>query len=523
MLRFTAVPPRVPALMGRVRLALKSDLAADQTVAEALADQPSASALRSRSAKSANRSPASTPIREAMEPYKDLKRQSKVNGCLELVDVREIMAIYRKFREGSEEPIPASDVVHAILSTLRLRMVVLRPLISTKRHHALNEQNPELKGYLEEIVEDILAGKAYLSTFALTYLLTAFGTLNCHAEATKVWRQLSEQDQLPAGLSSRVKDPKVVGSFIRFADPQSVSLDEIESTYEDTVRSRGHHVLLDDALATSYLRYGEGVKAAELYAHMCRNYPVKKWEDTFSRLHNRILTDSQDAELSAAFFESAVSNESRIKLHPSSVSKYIEQVSVSTSDPMQIVDIYRQSVERFSTKVNHMAPVQFQILTTTAVRSFLEMYKTDSAEAREALAKLLPLETSPVVALNTLLSLLSKRWPTSSYIEDLMAAISRQGPLRVDSLRVFLNASQHLSSTSLAAVQDFWAQRKAHIEHIDKFDLLALAHACNHPDRAEFFKTELAAAREAGASQDTLKFVEARIGKCEHIAAAMAA
>lgn len=520
MLRFTAVPPRVPALMGRVRLALKSDLAAEQTVAEAL-DQTTASTLRPRPAKSNNQGQASTPIREALEPYKDLKRQSKVNGCLELVDVREIMSIYRKFRESSEEPIPASDVVHAILSTLRLRMVVLRPLISTKRHNVVNEQNPELKGYLEEIVEDILAGKAYLSTFALTYLLTAFGTLNCHAEATKVWRQLSEQDQLPAGLSSRVKDPKVVGSFIRFADPQSVSLDEIELTYEDTVRSRGHHVLLDDALATSYLRYGESVKAAELYAHMCRNYPVKKWEETFSRLHNRILTESQDAELSAAFFESAVSDESRIRLHPSSVSKYLEQVATATSDPMQIVNIYRQAVERFSTKVNHVAPVQYQILTSTAVRFLLDMYKTDSAEARETLGKLLPLDSSPVVALNTLLSFMSKRWPTSTYIEDLMAAISRQGPLRVDSIRVFLNASQHLASTPLAAIEDLWTQRKAHIEHIDKFDLLALAQACNQPDRAEFFKKELAAARDAGASQETLKFVESRIGRCEHVAAVM--
>lgn len=506
--------------MGRVRLALKSDLATEANDAvesqAALLSRPKTPTAAVASAPAAT--PFSASVREALEPYKDLKRQAKVSGCLELVDVREMVAIYRRFRDSATEPIPASDVVHAILSTLRLRMVVLRPLISIKRHDALNNQNPELKSYLEEIVQDMLAGKAYLSTFALTYLLTAFGTLNCHAEATKVWRQLSEQEKLPKDLSKRIYDPKVVGSFIRFADPQSVSLEEIETTYENTVRSRGHHILLDDALATSYLRFGETVRAAELYAHMCRSYPVKKWEDTFSRLHNRILTESQDHDLSNAFFESAVEAGSRIKLHPSSAAKYVEHIVATEGEPARIVDVYRQAVERFATKANYVAPLQYQVLTTTAVRCLLAAYEVDNADARIQLARFLPLDTSSVVALNTLLSFVSKRWPVSSYIEDIMGAVASRGPLRVDSLRVFLNASQHLPSQSLAAVQDLWAQRQALSQRIDRFDLLALLHACNSPDRAAYFVSELEAARANGLD---VSLVEKQLSHYEHVAAAV--
>lgn len=440
-------------------------------------------------------------------------RQTNVVGCQELVDVREMISIYRKHRDDAATAglrVPASEAVHCILETIRQRMITLRPVISSVRAQIIARQNEELLEYLQEIVQDVVKNRSYLSAGALTYLFTAFSTMECHVEATQVWILLNESKQQLPDVPEKLQDPRVVGAILSAADPSTISVNEIEKVYEDTVEKHGVHIFLDEALAKGYLRFHEYSKALLLYRHMRKIYDEKEWDQPMIRLHNHILTECPDIEIASKLFESSM------RLHPSAVAGYVRHTYEAVNDPSKCVEIYGIAMKRL--RKQGVSNKDCQILTTETTRKVAQHYPLPTPEAQQLFEEILKAANYSMLALNTVLSTVAKRWTESNFVLHLQDELeSRCSPLRFDSLRILLNSSRN-QSVSLERITKWWEVRKNSNPNLQYFDWLALSQACDFEDRASYFVREFVQAREIPEKARLFSQLERQ----PHIQAAMA-
>ena len=418
-------------------------------------------------------------------------RQTNVVGCQELVDVREMISIYRKHRDEAAEKglrVPASEAVHCILETIRQRMITLRPVISRVRAQIISHQNDELLIYLQEIVQDVVHNRSYLSAGALTYLFTALNTMECHAEATQVWLLLNQSKKNLPDVPEKLQDPRVVGAVLSAADPSTISVHEIEKIYEDTVGRHGPHIFLDEALAKGYLRFNEYSKALLLYRHMRKLYDEKEWDQPITRLHNHILTECPDIDIATKLFESST------PLHPSAVAGYVRHTYDALHDPVKCVQIYWDAMKRL--RKQGVLDKDCQILTTETTRKVAQHYPLPTPEAQDLFGEILKAANYSMLAMNTVLSTVAKRWAESNFVLNLQDILeSRGSPLRFDSLRILLSSSRN-QSVPLEKITKWWEARKNCSPHLQYFDWLALSHACDFEDRASYFVREFVQARE---------------------------
>lgn len=462
-------------------------------------EQSTSRGIRAKSSPVASRTPAQqmeSAMKQECLPYLRGNGQNRVAGCRDLVDVRQVMEIYRRHRDLSSSPVPASDAVHLILTTVRQRMVTLRSVISSVRTKIIDQQNGELQEYLVEIVNDVATKKAYMSSFALAYLFTALGSMGRYAAAMSAWKLLSGDGDHPS--TPHVSDPRVVGAALMASDPAVITLEDVESTYEATAAKHGRHVLLDDALARSYLRFHEYSKAAQLYIDMCEKYDPSEWEQTLSRLHNQILTDCTDIVIADKFFSAALEPSSFVSLHPGAATAYARHKWNSTKSADSVIQVYRDAVARLTTQESRTVTSarHYNNLTTECTRLILESSPHDSPEGRRSLLRLIETATesgrsgseATTLAMNTALSCVAKQWPTSPFIRELQLLLEATDAAqnRVDTLRVLLTSSRYVDvpAERLAV----WWQHRVNLKTpLEVFDWIALARGADHASRTAVF------------------------------------
>lgn len=420
-----------------------------------------------------------------------LKGKHNVKDIQNLVEVHEMMKIYRRYRDDNGS-VNASEPIHAILTTLRLRGKVLKPVISTVRRQIMGNQNAILSQYLNEIADDLVAGRSYASHFALSYMLTAFSTMENNAQASAVWKRLVDEGARQ-DLIEKLDDPRVVSAALRSSDPSVVNLEEFERIYKDTTEKHGRYILADDALAMGYLRFKEFNKAVEIYASICQHYKIDEWSTSIIRLHNQILTQCTDINIAKVFFDTATSDESFIQLHPSAAARYIEHHYRFANDVESVVQIYEKAMRR----LNSQTQAKFELanclnVTSEALKCVVNQHyalKGPVAEAQSFISRIIAASQSQTLVLNTVLSFVSKAWPTSEYIAALQHEyFENVNDLGFDTIRVLLNSAQSLTTLQCAPerVAAWWC-RLLDLKVPQVFDWLSLAKACDNPDRVVIF------------------------------------
>lgn len=431
---------------------------------------------------------------EFMRIKNSIQDTQNVRELSELVKVHEIMDIYRKYRETQN--VNASEPIHAILTTIRLRGKVLKPVISKVRRQIMGTQNVILAEYLNEIAEDLLSGRSYASHFALCYMLTAFHTMEDQGQASAVWKRLNEGAK--ADLSEKLNDPRVVTAVLRFSDPSVLSLDEVEKLYKETTEKYGQHILSDDALAMGYMRFGEFERAVKVYSMMCSQYDISRWRGSIVRLHNQILTMCPDPDISKVFFDTAVSDESFVQLHPSAAAKYVQHYYDAKTDVHGAVDICCRAMKRLASQSGPGSDPKncVGVLAETLKCVIQQHYAITGPvdEAQQLLEKIIVATNSEQIYLNAILSFASKTWPNSQYIADFQHKyFSNSLDLQFDTLRVLLNSSQFLTTQQCSANQvTEWWRRLINLKPPQVFDWMSLAKACDNPERVQFYTDQLA-------------------------------
>lgn len=426
-----------------------------------------------------------------------LKGKPNVKDIQNLVEVHEMMKIYRRYRDDNGS-VNASEPIHAILTTLRLRGKVLKPVISTVRRQIMGSQNAILSQYLNEIADDLVAGRSYASHFALSYMLTAFSTMENNAQASAVWKRLVDEGA-KKDLVEKLDDPRVVSAALRSSDPSVVNLVEFERIYKDTTEKHGRYILADDALAMGYLRFKEFNKAVEIYASICEHYNIDEWSASIVRLHNQILTQCTDINIAKVFFDTATSSESFIQLHPSAAARYIEHYYQSTNDVEGVVDIYERAMHRLNTQTqSKFEAANCLNITSEALKCVVNQHyalKGPVDEAQVLIARIIGASPSQPLVLNTVLSFVSKAWPTSEYIATLQQKYFEDvDNLGFDTIRVLLNSAQSLTTHQCAPeTVAAWWRRLLDLKVPQVFDWLSLAKACDNPDRVVIFAEQVSA------------------------------
>lgn len=446
-----------------------------------------------------NKRQASLLMEEEVKPYELLPNQGDVAGCRDLVDLKKVMEIYRKYRDdpSRRSSLDVVNICYIILLASRQRAYILRPVITQVRNLVMEKQNEVLRSYLLEIADDGLNGRCGLSPHATMYMLTALAGVNANRDATRIWTQMRQHKD----YTNVASVPRVVGAALTTVDPSESTLEEIEEAYTKTVEKYHSHVLLDEALANGYLRFKEFEKASALYSFMCQRYNMMSLLSTFTRLHNRILTDCSDLKIAKEFFESAVEPSAPINLHPAAVTSYVRNTwesEKSESTMSDIINIYIKAVKHFAAN-RRVSPRTYNMLTTEVMKKFVEAYPMDNEAGRNVIRDMLDRYTEavsppPVLILNTITSLISKQWPESDFIKSLQTlvedAVSRKNEkLGHDSLRILLNSSQGIDVDAIKI--NHWWSLLGKDGMRDYFDWLAFATACNHPDRVETFINEL--------------------------------
>lgn len=432
---------------------------------------------------------------EFMRIKNSIQDTQNVRELSDLVKVHEIMQIYRKYRETQN--VNASEPIHAILTTIRLRGKVLKPVISKVRRQIMGTQNVILAQYLNEIAEDLLSGRSYASHFALCYMLTAFNTMEDQGQASAVWKRLNEGAK--ADLSEKLNDPRVVTAVLRFSDPSVLSLEEVEKLYHKTTEKYGQHILSDDALAMGYMRFGEFERAVKVYAMMCSQYDIGKWRGSIVRLHNQILTLCPDPEISKVFFDTAVSDESFVQLHPSAAAKYVQHYYDAKTDVQGAVEIFCRAIKRLSTQSGPSSdPKNCVNILAETLKCVVQQHFAITGpveEAQQLLEKIINATNGEQIYLNAILSFASKAWPNSQYIADFQRKyFSNTNELQFDTLRVLLNSSQFLTTEQCPTEKvSAWWHRLISLKPPQVFDWLSLAKACDNPERVKFYTEQLAA------------------------------
>jgi len=488
--------PLLPALSGASRTRLYSSTT--KTTQTHAADVEN---KRSQNRKSLQmQSPAAALNTQMKNELTKIQKQVSLNadmkGMQTLEAIHEMMDVYRRYRDSQaskqDTKVNASDPIHSILTILRLRTKILKPVISKVRKQIMGTQNEVLCRYLTEIADDLVAGRSYATHFALAYMITAFNTMENDVQASLVWKRLENESQISQDLASRLADPRVVAAVIRSGDPGVVSIGELEEMHRRTTEKNGRYMLLDEALALSYVKFGNYGKAVELFASICEHYDIGEWMTSILRLHNQILTQTTDMEIATTFFETGTAPDTFVQLHPSAVARYVEHLYEATGNPEAVVDVY----ERASKKIPTQTVPNYRFGTAQCLNMTAEVMKalnkhfglTGPTEELRALVTRVIAANPDQLCINTVLSYVFKAWEGSSYIADLQSQYFMGANLDFDALRVVLSSCQSLntSQVSLDRIISWWEQLLA-LKSPQVFDWISLARACDNPDRLDYF------------------------------------
>lgn len=449
-----------------------------------------------------------TNVRKSILPEAELKltvkkMHEKINGrdpdvkdFHNLVPIKQIMEAYRTCKSMKIKA-DASELIHSILTILRARNSVLKPLISHVRRQVIREQNVTLCSYLEEIVDDLVNNRSHASTSAIVYLITAFDSMENNTQGSVAWKRLNEVSSSIEGLSEKLNDPKVISVALKFVDPDIITIDELESTYRNSLSQHGHAIATDEALILGYLRFQQFEKAVELYSDVVDKYDVVKSDSIISRIHNTILSKCEDYTISESFFKSAVSNMSMLQLHPSAAAHFIKVTFASTNDVKRTVDAYIQALEKINTQTRVTPGINRMNMLSEVLKPIIVGKYSDAGpveEVQEFINQVIDNSNGipEHLVLNHVLSMVSKSWPSADYITVLQKRLQDYGTLQFDSLRVLLTSCYGLSSQqiSLDAVITWW-NRLTQIKRLDILDWVSLAKACNEPSRVSFFISQI--------------------------------
>lgn len=421
---------------------------------------------------------------------KNLRNQNSVKGCITLKDVRKMMDLYRLSRDhpNRKEPTVASDVVNAILDTTRQREKVLRRVFTSERVDIITEQNEIMAAFLSEIIQDLLDNRSYLSTYAITYMITAFAALGRSNEIRALWDRLVDVSTSRPDLADHLRTPTVIGAALCQADPATMSLEFVEKTHKEASERYGTNFILEEALTIAYLRFESPQKAAERYVHMFNSLDIKKWMQSFTRLHNRILTENTDLEVGIAFLEMGLKADTHVrKLHPSAIGSFLRLCYHENHDFDELVDYFLRSANYYATRFSRLELRDISSLLTPVWSVFCEEYPQDTQKARDdfilLVKKIETIYPHPRSSLffNMGFSSLIRQWPESPFLTELADKMAERSPLMADTARVILKARP-----SLETIEKIWEKRQEDISRLNKYDFQMLIHAANTEEKGIF-------------------------------------
>lgn len=412
----------------------------------------------------------------------------------DLVAIEQAMGQYRACRGRARAN--ASDLIHAILSTLRVRNIALKPLISRVRQQVVARQNERLSAFLNEIVEDIAAGRSFATRYALVYLFTAYDSMGHAALGSAAWRRLHAEPS--ETMRAKLLDPRVVSAALKYVDPGVLTLEELENAYAATVEAHGACVLADEALILGYLRFREFGKAVQHYALVVDRYTLDEAEDTLTRIHNEVLTACDVHSIAAVFFAAAAQPRNFVQLHPSAAANFIRVTYLSTDSTEKTVAVYLAALAKVSQQRRTFPAFNTMNMVSEVLKSIIakrHVYDGPVPEAREQIARVLASGLDPqhsLLVLNSALSMVAKTWPASEYILELHQRYPRKLPF--DALRVLLTSCAGIPATRITAdqVAQWWDHLRRRKDP-QIVDWLALAKACNEETRAALFVAQVQA------------------------------